>query len=182
MNVHRGAWLVAWLGMAGLFWGCDRTPEGWTPVLEETSTVFLETETDRIHDHVRTALEHLQSDPERAEEALTEAEVGLGHLQGYYLPLFRARERAYNAYRYHHLGNENRTVEELQKIEDAFEEMAVNLEDGELRELQALTRTVADARIAALADTETAGPLLESLARRLDMAVLKGDLILNPND
>jgi hypothetical protein len=166
------------LGLVLLIWGCDRGPEGWTPVLEETSTVFLETETSRLSGYIETALAHLRTDPGQAETALREASTTLNHLQGYYLPLFQARERAYNAYRYLFLGDDTRCVEELGKIQEAFEGMVGAVEGGALLELTSLAEMVADARIAALAEPEEAAPMLESLARRLDLVVLKGSLIL----
>jgi hypothetical protein len=162
-----------------LTWGCDRSPEGWTPVLEETSTVFLETETRRLSEDVGTALTELRADPERAEAALEEARKSLDHLLTYYLPLLQARERAYNAYRYLFLGDDDRCVQELGKIAEAFEGMVGAFDGGALSELTSLAEMVADARIAALADPEAAAPILESLGRRLDLVVLKGDLIID---
>ena len=180
MRIYKGFHLTLLLACAGAVWGCDRSPQGWTPVLERTSTVFLETETDRISERVKTALDHLRSDPGQAEEPLREAKATVEHLQGYYLPLYRVRERAYNAYRYLYLGDETQVVEELGKVQESLEKMAGNVEGGALLELLSLSESVADARIAALADPEKAAPILESLARRLDLALLKGDLIINP--
>ena len=158
---------------------CDRGPEGWTPVLEETSIVFLETETGRLSGNVQAALAHLRADPAQAEEALREASTRLNHLQGYYLPLFQARERAYNAYRYLFLGDNTRCVEELGMIQETFEGMVESVQGVALSELTSLAEMVADARIAALAEPEEAAPILESLARRLDLVVLKGSLIVD---
>jgi hypothetical protein len=146
--------------------------------MEETSIVFLETETSRLSGNVETALAHLQADPAQAEAALREASTRLDHLQGYYLPLFQARERAYNAYRYLFLGDNTRCVEELGMIQETFEGMVESVQGGALSELTSLAEMVADARIAALAESEDAGPILESLARKLDLVVLKGSLIV----
>lgn len=167
------------LGFIVLLWGCDQGPKGWTPVLEETSTVFLETETSRLAGHVEAALVNLRNDPEQAEVALREASASLEHLQAYYLPLFQARERAYNAYRYLFLGDTTRCVEELGRIRETFDGMVGSVDGGALSELTSLAEMVADARIAALAEPKEAGPMLESLARRLDLVVLKGSLIID---
>ena len=56
--------------------------------------------------------------------------------------------------------------------------MAADAESGALQELQALGEALADARLAVEAGSEEAAPALESLARRLNQAALKGDLIL----
>jgi len=180
MRIPKAFHLTTLLTCAGMVWGCDRSPEGWTPVLEQTSTVFLETETGRISERVEAALDHLRTDPGQAEAALREAKATVDHLQGYYLPLLRVRERAYNAYRYLYLGDETQVVEELGKAQETLEKMVEDVEGGAFLELLSLSESVADARIAALADPEEAAPILESLARRLDLALLKGDLIINP--
>jgi len=180
MKIAKAFQLTMLLACVSTVWGCDRSPEGWTPVLEQTSTVFLETETRRISEHVGIALDHLRTDPGQAETALKEAKATLDHLQGYYLPLFRVRERAYNAYRYLYLGDEAQAVEELGRVRETLENMVENVEGGALLELLSLSESVADARIAALAAPEKAAPILESLARRLDLVLLKGDLIITP--
>jgi hypothetical protein len=162
----------------GLLGGCDRPPEDWTPVLEETSTVFLETETVRALDEVQTALVQLQTDPVQAEAALRKAEKSLQYLRDFYLPLFQARERAYNAYRYFRLGEEPLVDRELTLIEETLESMVEAAGGGPDMEIQALAELVADARIAVKGGGEAAGSALETLARRLEEVVVKGDLII----
>lgn len=158
--------------------GCEPRPEGWTPVLEETSTAFLETETERLLDHVRTARESLESDPAAAGAALADAQEVLEDLRSYYLPLFQARERAYNAYRSLYLDDGARVAEELEKIEAILDGMAEGTEGGPLQELQALGEALSDARLATETGSNEAAPALENLARKLNQAALKGDLIL----
>jgi hypothetical protein len=165
-------------GVLAGFFGCGDRPEGWTPVLEETSTAFLETETDRLLEHVRTALESLTQDPGQAESALTQAESELEHLKDYYLPLFKARELAYNAYRSFYLGDEARVTEQLQGVEDILGAMAERAEGGRLQEIQSLAEKLADAELAVTSGGEEGAPALEVLARNLNQAALKGDLIL----
>jgi hypothetical protein len=166
------------LVLAGVVSGCQRSPEGWTPVLEETSTAFLEAETGRALDQVRTAREAVAEDPASVEDALRAAETSLEHLLTYYLPLVQARERAYNAYREFFLSDEDRVVQELSRIEDLLEGMAEAASDAPLPELQALAEVLADARLAIEGRPEEARTALETLARRLNQAALKGDLIL----
>jgi hypothetical protein len=162
----------------GFLSGCDRPPDAWTPVLEETSTVFLETETDRALNGVQEALANLRTDPEEAERSLQKAETSLEYLIHFYLPLFQARERAYNAYRYFVLGEEAQVDRELRLIEETLASMAEAAGGGPNRELQSLAEMVAAARIAVRGGPEEAKAALEALARRLEQVVVKGDLII----
>jgi hypothetical protein len=162
----------------GGIWGCGERPEGWTPVLEETSTAFLESEVDRLSDRVGIALEQLNTDPAEAETALQEASAALEHLKDYYLPLFQARERAYNAYRSLYLGDRDRVMTELGRIDGILGTMAERAEGGRLQEIQSLAETLADARVAVESGREEGAQGLETLARTLNQAALKGDLIL----
>ena len=162
----------------GLLLGCERVPDDWSPVLEETSTTFLETETARALERIQEVEDHLQSDPGRAEAALGEAKMALVYLRDFYLPLFQARERAYNAYRYHRLGEGARVDRELELIEETLGSMAETAGGGPNAELQALAELVAAARIAAKGSPAEAESALEALARRFEQVVVKGDLIV----
>lgn len=161
----------------GLLWACDRPPTDWTPVLEHTSTTFLETETNRALEAVRSATARIPSDPQGAEGELKKAESALQYLRDFYLPLFQGRERAYNAFRYHKLGDTGQVDRELELIEETLASMVVTTGGGPHRELQSLAEDVAAARVAARGSPAEAERALEALARRLDQAVLKGDLI-----
>lgn len=178
MSSYRRGVLLLLATLLGGSGGCESRPEGWTPVLEETSTVFLETETARLLDHVGTARDRLATDPAGAEAALEEAQSTLEGLRDYYLPLFQARERAYNAYRFLYLDDKARVLEELSAIEGILGEMADGVRGGGLQELQTLGEALADARLAVEAGPEEGAPALETLARKLNQAALKGDLIL----
>ncbi|MGD2121123.1 MAG: hypothetical protein PVJ76_05235 [Gemmatimonadota bacterium] len=157
---------------------CQNRPEGWTPVLEETSTVFLEAETQRVLERVRAAREEVRVDPEAAAGTLQEAETSLEHLLAYYLPLLQARERAYNAYRSFFLQDEGRVTEELRLVENLLETMAETASGVRLHEIQSLAEVLADARMAVESGPDEGQRALEALARALNQAALKGDLIL----
>jgi hypothetical protein len=178
MKLYKRGFPLLVLGLLGSAGGCDSRPEGWTPVLEETSTVFLETETARVLSHIEAARDRLGTDPAGAEAELSDAQATLEDLRDYYLPILHARERAYNAYRSLYLGDGARVMDELSGIEEILGTVAADAESGALQELQALGEALADARLAVEAGSEEAGPALESLARRLNQAALKGDLIL----
>lgn len=174
----RAAWILGLLALLLGVWGCRESPEGWTPVLDETSTGFLETEVERLDEHVRNALGHLDTDPARAKDELGEARMRIEHLRNYYLPLLEARQRAYNAYRSHHLGDEDRVARELNRIEEILASMAEQAEGSRLREIEALAEVLADARMASAAGPGEGRKELETLARWLNEAALEGDLIL----
>jgi hypothetical protein len=123
-------------------------------------------------------LAQLQTDPGQAVRALQNAEKSLEYLRDFYLPLFQARERAYNAYRYFRLGEGTQVDRELRLIEETLESMAEAEGGGPQNELQALAEAVASARIAAKGPPREAGTALEELARRLEQVVVKGDLII----
>jgi len=164
--------------LAGTLSACQRRPEGWSPVLEETSTAFLEVETQRVLERVRAAREEVVTDPSRAEEILLEAERSLEHLDAYYLPLLQARERAYNAYRSFFLNDHGRVIQELAHIEGLLESMAENATGSLFQEIESLAEVLADARVAVEAGEEEGRPALEALARALNQAALKGELVL----
>jgi len=166
------------LGAAALGVACSQEPEGWSPVLEETSTVFLEVEAQRVMGHVENALSSLDSDTRHAQAELQEAESTLEQLLDYYLPLLQAREGAYNAYRRYYMGDGEGVAEDLAGIEDILAEMAGKAEGPRLLEIEALGEEVARTRMAAAAGSEQGREALEGLARRLNQAALKGDLIL----
>ncbi|MFC1660360.1 hypothetical protein ACFL3S_02690 [Gemmatimonadota bacterium] len=166
------------LAVVGLGWGCKQGPETWSPVLEKTSTAFLETETERAREEVGEALNKLHSDPAGAEAALRRTARSLDYLKDFYLPLFQAREQAYNAFRFFRLGEHGHVVRELEAIESTLVSMVQAAGGGPLEELQALAEATADARVAVEADPDESVAALENLARKLDQALLKGDLIL----
>ena len=147
-------------------------------MLEETSTVFLETETGRALGHVQEALGHLETDPSRLSADLRAAESTLGHLLEYYLPLLQAREKAYNAYRNFFMEDPDGVAEELAGIEDILTAMAEKAEGQPLLEIESLAETLAISHMAAAAGSRQQREALERLARRLNQAALKGDLVL----
>ncbi len=157
---------------------CENRPKGWTPVLEETSTVFLEAETQRVLERVRAAREEVMVDPAEAEGTLRDAEISLEHLLAYYLPLLQARGRAYHAYRSFFLQDQGRVAEDLGLIENILETMAETASGVRLHEIQSLAEVLADARMAVESGPVEGQQALEALARALNQAALKGDLIL----
>jgi len=163
---------------SGLALGCERAPAGWTPVMEETSTAFLELETERALDHLRKALSQLEEDPSASAAELQAAESAMEHLLHYYLPLVRAREKAYNAYRHAFLGDDDAVSRGLDEIEEILNSMAERASDQRLLEIESLAEVLANARMATASGAHQAREVLETLARQLNQAAVKGDLVL----
>ena len=158
--------------------GCDRAPDGWTPVLEETSTAYLETELERTLDRVVAARERVRSDPNRAEELLETAGRGLRGLRDTYVPLLRARASAYNAYRYHFLERRAEAAAALEWIEETVLAVSEGAQGALLAELEEIDELVADARVELQAGSPGAADALRALATALDDFVAKSDLFL----
>lgn len=158
--------------------GCSQPPRGWIPVLEETSTSFLRTETEDIATRIQAAKSDLVTDPEAAAAELEAAEQGLDHLLTYYLPLLEARERAYNAYRHYYLDNVEKTSRELDEVEAILTKIAESGRGHLLREMEEPLETLVDARVALKVDRDEARDSLQSLARQINFLLLRGGLIL----
>lgn len=158
---------------------CGRAPEGWTPVLEESSAPFLRAETERAAAQVDLATDKLATDPEVATLALAEARDALDHLLDYYIPLLEARSRAYNAYRHFRLEEPAHAGAELDQIETILLGVAAG-DHGHLeREMEEPLKTVELARAALEGDPSRAGEALETLATRLNFLLLKGGLVVD---
>ena len=159
--------------------GCNRTPAGWTPVLEETSTGFLKTETEEVASRVRLAQADLPANPEKAAAELAKAEAGLDRLLTYYLPVLDARERAYNAYRHYQLGSSKETERELDEVEAILMSIAETEHGHLLRAMEEPLETLEDSRAALDVDSDEATRQLRTLAIRLNNLLLRGGLVLS---
>jgi chromosome segregation ATPase len=157
---------------------CTAGPDGWTPVLEETSTGFLRTETQAVALHVSSALADLREDPDKATSELEAAEDRLDHLTTYYLPLLAAREHSYNAYRHFYLGEIDKTNRDLDSIEELLMSVSESDPGHLLREMESPLETLETARAALEVDGDKAATALRELATRLDFLLVKGDLVL----
>lgn len=169
---------AAWWLVPLLLVGCGSAPDGWTPVMEETSTTFLRTETQAVASEISQAKADLLADPEKAAKELAAAEDRLDHLLTYYLPLLEAREYAYNAYRHHILGDSAQTARELAHVESILIAVAESGHGHLLREMEEPLEALEDARVELRADGREAAKSLKYLATRLNFLLLKGGLVL----
>ncbi|MGD2070936.1 MAG: hypothetical protein PVI57_19860 [Gemmatimonadota bacterium] len=158
--------------------GCRPSPPDWIPVLEETSTSFLETGLARNLERVTAARDVVRTDPVGAEEMLAEAERDLRSLREVYVPLLEARNLAYNAYRFHHLGRDDEAVAALETIQRTVLSLSDGAEGSLLAELERVEELVAHARIETGAGSTGAEVSLRRLADALAHFVAKADLFL----
>lgn len=175
MNGYGGI-LTLLLAMA-LTTGCGTDGEGWTPVLESTPPTFLDQELVRALEEVREAREAVPAS-DAAGAALEQVEDRLEAVVEVYLPLYRAKVEAANAYRYHQLGQGQALERSLDAIEEGV--MAVSrAREGELAaEMQHVSELVADARVALEGGPAGAGQQLQRLAEALDDLVTRAGLLL----
>lgn len=159
--------------------GCNRAPAGWTPVLEETSTTSLRTETEDVASRVRLAQANLLADPEKAAAELAKADDSLDHLLTYYLPVLDARERAYNAYRHYQLGKIKQTERELGEVETILMGIAESGDGRLLLAMEEPLESLEDAQAALGVDSKEATKALRALAIRLNFLLVRGRLVLN---
>lgn len=174
--MSRHARFVFPVVLATLAGGACAGPEGWTPVLEMTSTSHLETKVERSLEHVSRAREAVRADRDEAERLLGRAEAELRSLSREYLPLFQAKATAFNAYRHYLLGREGSASRELGRVEETFLELSDRVEGTLLQELERLEELVADARVELDADSGEAAEALLHLATELEDLVAKDDL------
>jgi hypothetical protein len=139
---------------------------------------FLTVEVDRAARAVDEAREALPADGVRANEALGEAEAALARLQFYYLPLLEARQRASNARQLAANGDLGGAEAELGHIETTLLGLARSL-GGEMgRQVEEPLALLEDARVALARSSPGAPARLEELAERLELMLLKGELVL----
>lgn len=165
-----------------LILSCRQQPPEWTPVLEQTSTRYLETETDRALEAVEEARKTFSQDPATSRRHLDEARSSLLRLRDYYLPLLSARESVYNAYRWYHLGERTRVLRVLATIESLLLELGQRGGPHISRELEPVLETVVKAKVAVTAGRGDAPDILERLGSQINMLQLKGDLALHGSE
>ena len=138
---------------------------------------FLDSQVARALGSVHEARSALPADDERAIEALGDAEAALVRLQSYYLPLLEARQRASNAHQLAADGQVTRAQGELEKIEAIL--LALARAGGEQAGLQVRDPLdlLEEARVALARNAPEAPDRLEELAARLELMLLKGELV-----
>jgi len=175
-SVRPATWLIPLLLVA-----CAPRDAEWEPLLEGTSVTFLSSAVGAVGEHVRKARETVDSDPAVSADELDRAQEAIGNLLGYDLPLLEARQLAYNAYRHYQLGESAAATPELDRIESLLIGVAESGPAHVLGELEEPLRNLEVARATLDERTPETATALRSLATRLNLLLLKGDLVLrNP--
>lgn len=157
---------------------CGRAPDTSSPVLERTSTSFLESELSGALEDLTAARETARSDPEAAVERLSRAEETLRRMRDAYLPLFQAKGHADNAYRLHAAGRDGDAVEELERIREAVLEVSEIAGAPLVGELERIEALVSDARIELEARSPSTDATLQELRIEMEDFVTRAGLFL----
>lgn len=174
-----GRLLVVAACAAALACGCAE-PEIDLPVLEGRSLSFLDDSVDRAAGQVDEAREALAAGrPDAALERLEAARQTLAGLEGYYLPLLRARELAHLARHAHLRGEEERVLGLLGRVEEELTKVGASRE-GATEEVGRLLGYRQQIDLALESDSRRAGALLAELERHLNNLALKGGLVVQP--
>jgi len=178
MRVRRFLAVSALLAAVGAPAGCRAIEPRHAGAVTSPSVSFLESEVERALHSLREAREVLPAQGGDAGESLDQAEAALLRLQGYYLPLLETRLRASNAHQLAAAGDLSGAETELEHIEEALLSVARTGGTEMGREVRDPLDLIEEARIALAESSPEAPARLESLAERLELMLLKGDLVL----
>jgi len=178
MGSRRQLPATAWVAILAV--GCAEPPVD-LPVLEERSLSFLDDSVERAvgqAEEARTALAEGRSDA--ALERLEAVGQTLADLEGYYLPLLRARELTHLARHAHLRGDDEAVRRLLGRVQEELTPAGAAREGRTTEEMGRLLGDIPQIDLALDADSRRAGTLLAELERRLNNMVLKGGLVVQP--
>jgi hypothetical protein len=162
-----------------LFAACT-APEGDLPSLDERTLSFLDEGVDRVSGEVEEARAALaQGDGEAALERLEAARRSLATLEGYYLPLLRARELVHLARHAQARGAPDEVRTLLGRVEEELAPAGLAEEGLAAEEVGRLLGEIRHLDLAAGSDSALS--LLDQLERRLNNLALKGGLVIRPD-
>jgi hypothetical protein len=127
---------------------------------------------------VREARETLSGEDTPSREHLDEAEAALLRLQSYYLPLLEARQRTSNARQLAVHGDLRRAEEQLGLVETTLLDLAREGGGDMSRQVAEPLDLLEEARLALTQASPDAPARLAALTERLELLLLKGDLVL----
>lgn len=166
------------LALAVLLVACQPRDGGWLPVLESAVPTYLERELMRATEDVEAGRAVLESAPEETAERLEEAAARLRSLSGVFLPLYRARIDAANAYRYHALDRDRDALDALTAVDEAIGAVARETGDAIEAELERVSAMAARSRVSLQSGSSEAAAHLETLSETLTDLVARAELIL----
>jgi hypothetical protein len=157
---------------------CQSVEPSCAAALTSPGVPFLASEVERALHALREARDTLPAGGVDSGESLEQAEAALLRLQGYYLPLLEARGRASNAHQLAAGGDLGGAEDELALIEETLLGVASTGGTEMGREIRGPLDLLEDARVALMESSPEAPAHLQTLAERLELMLLKGDLIL----
>jgi hypothetical protein len=167
------------LAAAGMLAACQPTRSSCPAIVISPGVPFLESEVERALDSLHEVRGSLPAtDLDEVRGSLDEAEAALSRLQGYYLPLLEARLRASNAHQLAAGGDLKQAGDELDHIERSLVDLARQGSGDMEREVRDPLVLLEEARLALAEGSPEAPGRLVDLAERLELMLLKGDLIL----
>jgi hypothetical protein len=179
MKASRLCGLSVVLALGGALVACQPTGSSCPAIVISPGVPFLEKEVERALESLREARGSLPpGELGGARGGLDDAEAALSRLQTYYLPLLEARLRASNAHQLAAGGDLRKAADELDRIEQGLVGLA-RKGGGEMgREVRDPLDLLEEARLALVESSPEAPARLEALAERLELMLLKGDLVL----
>ncbi|MCG6925658.1 MAG: hypothetical protein LJF30_10135 [Acidobacteria bacterium] len=157
---------------------CQPMEPSCAAALTSPGVPFLSSEVDRALKALREARDTLPPGGVDSGESLDRAEDALLRLQGYYLPLLEARLRASNAHQLAASGDLGRAEDELARIEETLLSLARTGGPEMGREVRSPLDLLEEARVALTESSPESPARIQTLAERLELLLLKGDLVL----
>jgi len=152
-------------------------PDAHLEIREKVSTAALEAEIERGLDAVREAA--AADDGRCGGPPLSQVESSLSRLSKVLLPLLRARESAFHAYRLLAAGDSGGARRELETVERELQAIASAHQERARDELAGPLGLLEEARLALPAEPARAEAPTEALATRLDDLLAKAELFLD---
>jgi len=177
MNKLVCRWLLLLFLLANL--SACRKQEPWKPVVEPGGFDYLADAVAEALDAHRALADHLEKgDREHTLQALAQSRHSLLKLQRYYIPMTEVRQMVYDADRLYFLRRVEESGASLEKAKTLLQGIART--DGPGLEKEAnQVETKIDALLAAMQQASPeVSELFGSLGHRVNLMVLKGDMVL----
>ncbi|GAB4362812.1 MAG: hypothetical protein Kow0042_00140 [Calditrichia bacterium] len=169
-----------------LFMNCERFQKNrqpWIPVFEDTHFTYLQTQSQKIQDAMDAIEQSIQSgSSEQAELSLAEARKFIQHLQHYYIPMTEVRQLIYDADRLYYLKRIEDARDKLQQAKSILLQISNPESPGLDRSLSEVVEMIDQLIFVMLNDPLQVPEKFQTLGRRTNIMLLKGDLILSESE
>jgi hypothetical protein len=157
----------------------DRDSKPWIPVLEPTGFEYLDASASRALEEVLAAHARIRAqDQEGAAESLDRAVDAMIKLERYFIPLTEVRELVYDADRLFYLGETNGAKQKLEQAKHRLLGVASLQKASFLSAVEEAVLKIDELLLALDGSRPEAGELLGEVGHRVNLMVLKGDLVL----